>query len=153
MQQSQFLEILLFCATGTAFVLYQNSNNKQQPPKSSLTMTLRDKLQQGTTLNAKERVFTVDEHNRPTARGHLRSEMRLQNLWHRATYIIIRHVVEEQEEEDYILVQRRSHLKDYCPNTLDPAPGGVVGFQESYETNAKRELLEEMNIAVDGDYE
>jgi len=138
MQQSQFLEILLFCATGTAFVLYQ----KQKIP------TLRDKLQQGTTLNAKERVCTVDEHNRPTAQGHLRSEMRLQNLWHRATYIIIRHVDEQEQEDDYVLVQRRSHLKDYCPNKLDPAPGGVVGFQESYKTNATRELLEEMNIAV-----
>jgi 8-oxo-dGTP pyrophosphatase MutT (NUDIX family) len=31
---------------------------------------------------------------------------------------------------------------------LDPTPGGVVGFNEAYELNATREMMEEMNIDV-----
>ena len=89
----------------------------------------------------------MDEHNVPTATGHTRAEMRLQNLWHRATYILVRH---ESSHDDmlYLLVQRRSMQKDYCPGKLDPTPGGVVGFGESYAENATREIEEEMGIDV-----
>eukprot|EP00586_Coscinodiscus_wailesii_P017726 CAMPEP_0172507342 /NCGR_PEP_ID=MMETSP1066-20121228/202975_1 /TAXON_ID=671091 /ORGANISM="Coscinodiscus wailesii, Strain CCMP2513" /LENGTH=67 /DNA_ID=CAMNT_0013284863 /DNA_START=26 /DNA_END=226 /DNA_ORIENTATION=+ len=52
---------------------------------------LKRVLLEGTTLNASEHVCTVDENNIPTPNGHLRNEMRLNRLWHRATYIIVRH--------------------------------------------------------------
>ena len=92
---------------------------------------------------------TVDEHNVPTATGHVRAEMRRSNLWHRATYIVVRHENDSNNEKDVkILVQRRSMQKDYCPGRLDPTPGGVVGFQESYFENASREIEEEMGIDV-----
>ncbi|RHZ18322.1 hypothetical protein DYB37_004132, partial [Aphanomyces astaci] len=43
-------------------------------------------------------------------------------------------------------VQRRSSTKDYCPGLLEPMAGGVVGFGESYDESAYRELDEEMGI-------
>jgi len=144
------MDILLFCVTSAAFVLHQQQHRQQslsRRPASSSSL-----------LDANEHVCTVDEHNVPTPQGNLRSEMRSQNLWHRATYIIIRHEPhpaddaddddDDNEKKDTILVQKRSDLKDYRPGKLDPAPGGVVGFQESYELNATREIMEEMNIDV-----
>ena len=123
-------------------------------------------LQEGTTLNATENVFTVDEHNTPTATGHPRAQMRLHQMWHRATYIVIRHdyndndnvngtqsddAKDDDEDKEFLLVQRRTKIKDYCPGKLDPTPGGVVGFGESYSLNATREMMEEMNIDLSED--
>lgn len=120
-------------------------------------------LREGTSLDANENVCTVDEFNNPTPTGHTRSLMRLNRMWHRATYIVIRHIDPKtknvvdavsdidgdiEEEEEFLLVQRRSNIKDYCPGLLDPAPGGVVGFGESYLLNSTREMMEEMNIDV-----
>ena len=114
-------------------------------------------LQDGTTLNANENVYTVDKNNNPTSTGHPRSQMRLNKMWHRATYIIIRYIDpnsssiddKEDEEEQILLVQRRSTIKDYCPGKLDATPGGVVGFGESYLLNSTREMMEEMNIDLE----
>eukprot|EP00537_Pseudo-nitzschia_pungens_P007627 CAMPEP_0172361216 /NCGR_PEP_ID=MMETSP1060-20121228/5082_1 /TAXON_ID=37318 /ORGANISM="Pseudo-nitzschia pungens, Strain cf. cingulata" /LENGTH=490 /DNA_ID=CAMNT_0013083409 /DNA_START=102 /DNA_END=1574 /DNA_ORIENTATION=- len=129
-------------------------------------------LKDGTTLNATENVCTVDEDNNPTPNGHSRAEMRLNRLWHRATYIVIRHEYEcecececeylegtsnraggekgnqtqTDPDDQFLLVQRRTKIKDYCPGKLDPTPGGVVGFGESFLLNATREMMEEMNI-------
>jgi len=123
-------------------------NNKN----SNSEATLEERLGEGLTKDSEERVCTVDEHNTPTPHGHLRKEMRLKKLWHRATYIIIRHDIPEEEKnndkEGYLLVQRRSMNKDYCPGKLDPCPGGVVEYGESYETNVIREVEEEMGISV-----
>jgi len=78
----------------------------------------------------------VDEHNLLTPEGNLRSEMRLQNLWHRTAFIIVRHVEEEpdvQGDDNFVLVQLRLNRKDDCPNVFDPAPGGIVGFGDLIE--------------------
>lgn len=112
---------------------------------------LRRSLLDGTSLDAGELVCTTDENNVPTDTGHARNEVRLRNLWHRATYLVVR--CREGDRQDdaafhNIVIQRRSKLKDYCPGKLDPAPGGVVGFGESCFHNAQRELLEEMGIDV-----
>lgn len=110
---------------------------------------LRQQLEAGTSLNAHERICTVTPDNRsPLQGGHSRAEMRLQNLWHRATYVLVKHLADHvgQHEDTYVLVQRRSRQKDYCPGKLDPTPGGVVGYGESYVDNAQRELMEEMGI-------
>ena len=134
------------------------------PPSSA--SSLQEQLEQGTSLNAKERVCTVTPNNVPlSGGGHDRATMRLIKLWHRATYCVIRHVEVPPLEEDglqpsrshhendiqgddeiYVLVQKRSSFKDYCPSKLDPTPGGVVGYGEECLTNITRELEEEMGI-------
>ena len=120
--------------------------------KSSRTdADLRRHLLDGSSLNANERVCLVTPDNVPIAGGGLRRDMRLYNLWHRATYILVKHEAEHvgQHEDCYILVQKRSRHKDYCPGKLDPTPGGVVGYGETCMENATRELEEEMGIVCD----
>jgi len=157
----QFIDLLIFCATATTFVWNQVQKKEMLSNHEFADTTnetkLEDALIQGKTLNATENVCTVDEHNVPTPSGNFRAEMRLKKLWHRATYIVIRHVDssedenhEPSEDNTYILVQRRSTIKDYCPGKLDPTPGGVVGFNEEYDVNSEREMMEEMNIDVNG---
>mmetsp|Transcript_17230 Transcript_17230/g.35656 ORF Transcript_17230/g.35656 Transcript_17230/m.35656 type:complete len:577 (-) Transcript_17230:492-2222(-) len=151
----------------------QEQQQHQSSPPSGFSETtnqadLVKALKEGTTLNATENVCTVDKDNKPTPNGHSRAEMRLNRMWHRATYIVIRHDYKKVDEDDsnsrsnnqeqskdtdtdeideqFLLVQRRTKIKDYCPGKLDPTPGGVVGFGESYLLNATREMMEEMNI-------
>jgi pyrimidine 5'-nucleotidase len=123
-------------------------------------LTLYESLLNRTSLNANELICHVSSTNEVLPNGILRSDMRLHNLWHRATYVLIIHTDEGNKsyikesnivqslDDTYVLVQRRSSLKDYCPLKLDPLPGGVVGYNESYYDNAKRELYEEMGIQV-----
>mgnify|MGYP001803330259 CR=1 FL=1 len=97
--------------------------------------------------DAEEMICLVDDRNTEVPGGCRRQVMRSQNLWHRATYVLIKHKpTNMNEEETHILVQKRSKIKDYCPGRLDPLPGGVVGVGESYMENAEREILEEMGF-------
>ncbi len=134
----------------------ESNSSRMSDPTQQFTDTtnqadLVEALKEGKTLNATENVLTVDQDNTPTPHGHPRSQMRLEKLWHRATYIVIKHdyndnINDETSNDEFLLVQRRTKIKDYCPGKLDPAPGGVVGFGESYALNATREMMEEMNI-------
>jgi pyrimidine 5'-nucleotidase len=149
------MDILLFAAT--ASVGYRNILAKREK-SSFLDDSLRQSLEAGTSLNAKEVICTVTPANVPLSGGGLRADMRLHNLWHRATYVLVKHVPPHLYQypgidpadlsSTFVLVQKRSVQKDYCPNKLDPTPGGVVGYGESYEDNAVREIKEEMNIDV-----
>lgn len=135
------MDALLFTTTAVCLVIYRRIHQTGDD-------RLRQSLLAGTSLNAEERICIVDEANVPLPGGGRRADMRLYNLWHRATYILVQHQADHvgQHEDTYVLVQRRSVLKDYCPGKLDPTPGGVVGVDESYELNATRELEEEMGI-------
>jgi pyrimidine 5'-nucleotidase len=147
------MDILLFAATAVGYSILA----KRGKP-SSLDDTLRKSLADGTSLNAKELICTVTPDNVPLPGGGLRADMRLHNLWHRATYVLVKHVPPHLYHDPtdaptdfsstYVLVQKRSVQKDYCPSKLDPTPGGVVGYGESYEDNAVREIKEEMGIDV-----
>ena len=139
------------------FVSESMTNPDNNDVAAAKNERLRRSLEDLSTRDASERICTVTEGNIPTEFGHLRSEVRLHNLWHRATYVVVRHDPEDGgegpddcEEEDRILVQRRSLFKDYCPGLLDPAPGGVVGFCEDRGDNARREMMEEMGIDAIG---
>ncbi|EQC34145.1 hypothetical protein SDRG_08353 [Saprolegnia diclina VS20] len=90
-------------------------------------------------LTAKEQVAIVDDDNNVIGKAD-RAVMRVFNLPHRATYIVIRNSAGD------FYVQRRTLIKDYCPGLLDPMAGGVVQFGESFEENAEREAAEEMGI-------
>lgn len=72
-----------------------------------------------------------------------RGTMRGFNLWHKATSIVVIH-----EPTKKIYVQKRAAVKDYCPNMLDPTPGGVLDVGESPVDCAVREIHEEMGVFV-----
>ena len=69
-----------------------------------------------------------------------RLNMRKKNLIHRCTTILI------LNEKNEILVQTRSLKKEYCPGYLSAVSGGVLCQGESVESNAKKELEEELRI-------
>lgn len=151
------MDILLFAVSVSVLPLWKklgDRNNNSKGANKDEAASLQAQLEAGTSLNASERICTVTaEDNIPIPGGHDRATMRLQGLWHRATYCLIRHEPQHlpsyAHEDMYILVQKRSSQKDYCPSKLDPTPGGVVGYNESYRDNILRELEEEMGITVD----
>lgn len=91
--------------------------------------------------NTEEQVIIVDEHNNEKAVAP-RSEMRLNNLIHRASYIIVCNSAGE------IFVQKRTRTKDIYPGYYDIAAGGVVQENETYLESAKRELQEELGVSA-----
>lgn len=153
------MDILLFSAVAAAAAYAKRKDRDSW--SSPEDAALRKALEEGTSLNAGERICVVTaETNQVIAGGGLRAQMRLHNLWHRATYVLILHDDEDGNvaawdeaanrnlSQTYVLVQRRSAQKDYCPLKLDPLPGGVVGYGESYRENAVREMQEELGIEV-----
>jgi len=89
-----------------------------------------------------ELVAIVDTDNRVVGQAS-RSEMRRQNLTHRATYILV------FNKKGEIFVQKRTMIKDIYPGFFDIAAGGVVQHGESYEESARRELLEELGVTAE----
>ena len=144
----------LFLFASTAYIAVKALGAKMGKNSDLQPSILSEKaLLEGKTLSADELVCTVDENNVPTEHGHPRHLMRLHKMWHRATYIVVRH--EDQGDDnscDKMIVQRRSKLKDYCPGKLDPTPGGVVGFGEAFQLNVTRELDEEMGITEENSH-
>lgn len=65
---------------------------------------------------------------------------RAENLWHRATYILV------ENSKRQLYVQVRTTSKDYCPGYFDCVTGGVVAAGEEYDVSAQRELEEELGI-------
>lgn len=131
--------------------------DKKPPPQTAASSLLSvlplESLEAGTSLDAQERVFTVTPDNAPTPQGHMRKEMRLKNLWHRASFIVIQYNKNKNSNESSssscsYLVQKRSKFKDFGPGLLDGSPGGVLGYGETYLENASREIGEEMGIDI-----
>ncbi|MFZ5759886.1 MAG: NUDIX hydrolase YfcD [Thermodesulfobacteriota bacterium] len=87
-----------------------------------------------------EYVAIVDENNRLIGSA-TRQQMRRKNLIHRATFILLFNGRGE------LFVQKRTQSKDVYPGFYEVAAGGVVGFGESYEEAARRELAEEVGIS------
>ena len=114
------------------------------PPTIPTTLEthLHNSLLAGTSLNAAEQIQIVDTLTNVPLHGESRALMRLNKLCHRATYIFLK-----RPSDNKLFVQKRSPIKDYCPNYLDPTPGGVVGVGESYADNVVRELGEEMGLS------
>lgn len=157
------MDVLLFAAS-TSWMVWSLDHKKKNHRIDDLETTI--------VRDANERICLVTAQNDPVAGGTLRSVMRMHNLWHRATYVLVivngssndenchqdsRDVKESNSnaipqnkllDELLCVVQRRSALKDYCPGKLDPLPGGVVEYGESYRENAIRELYEEMGIFI-----
>ena len=69
-----------------------------------------------------------------------RARMRAENLLHRSVFIVV------LNDADELLVHRRADWKDIWPGAWDIAVGGVVATDESWESAASRELVEELGI-------
>lgn len=161
------VDIVLFVSTSAAALFYVRSLKciSRGIDTELDDLHLLESLRNRTSLNATEWICHVTADNTVLPNGVVRSDMRLHNLWHRATYTLVivmnppvnsgkyDNSIERNKDplslgSTYVLVQRRSSLKDYCPMKLDPLPGGVVEHNESYYDNVIRELHEEMGISV-----
>ena len=89
--------------------------------------------------NSEELVMIVDENNEIVGKA-TRAEMREQNLWHRASFVFVENINEE------FICQIRADTKEWCPGHIDVATGGIMGYDETNEENAQRELKEEIGI-------
>jgi isopentenyldiphosphate isomerase len=72
-----------------------------------------------------------------------RAVMRRDNLPHRSTAIVV------LAKDGRLLAHRRARWKDVWPAHWDLAAGGVVESGEDVAESARRELAEELGIAVD----
>lgn len=70
-----------------------------------------------------------------------RREMRAGRLRHRSVFVAV------MDEQDRLLVHRRSPHKDVWPGWCDLAVGGVAAVGEDFETAARREVFEEIGLA------
>jgi 8-oxo-dGTP pyrophosphatase MutT (NUDIX family) len=112
-----------------------SSSAWQEPPAANVSAG-RDAALEA----SRERVIVTNEFNEPL-RVVTRAEMRRENLWHRATYVLVLN-----PERDRIYIQKRTPTKDIHPGMYDAAAGGVVQAGESYEESARRELAEELGL-------
>lgn len=139
-------DVILFTSIPVLFCLFQKLAEGNSSFRHFFKVTK--------ALDANELVCCVTPDNNTLPYAVSRATMRRENLWHRATYVVIRHEPDHLEQHGnhpssvYVLVQKRSQRKDYCPGRFDPTPGGVVQFGETCLANAKREIQEEMGIQL-----
>lgn len=88
-----------------------------------------------------ERFPVVDEQDR-ILRYAYRAEVHANNLRHRAIHIFI------FDQAGRVYLQRRARAKDRYPLCWDSSTGGHVSAAEGYDDAARRELMEELGIAV-----
>ncbi|MEP6525809.1 MAG: phosphotransferase [Nocardioidaceae bacterium] len=91
-------------------------------------------------LPGDEQVALVDESG--VVVGHApRSQVRAQNLRHRATGVLVR------DSYGLVYVHRRTDTKDVFPGAYDCVAGGVVLAGEAPQAAAERELAEELGVS------
>jgi isopentenyldiphosphate isomerase len=90
-------------------------------------------------MSVDELVDVVDENDRVLRRA-TRREVRQRNLRHRAVYILV------FNSHGQLFVHRRTFTKDIFPGYWDVAVGGVVSAGEDYDSAARRELREELDV-------
>jgi len=88
-----------------------------------------------------ELLDVVDEQDRVVRRAERREVHRL-GLMHRAVHVFL------VDGQDRLYLQRRSWSKDQLPGVWDSSASGHVDSGESYAEAARRELEEELGIAV-----
>ena len=88
-----------------------------------------------------ERFPVVDQNDR-ILRYASRSEVHGNNLRHRAVHILIFNPAGE------VYLQQRSRWKDRHPLKWDSSAAGHVTRRKAYDETARRELKEELGIAV-----
>jgi 16S rRNA (adenine1518-N6/adenine1519-N6)-dimethyltransferase len=106
-----------------------------------LANSIASPLPPDTRLANDERFPVVDKNDR-ILRYASRSEVHGDNLRHRAVHILIFNPADE------VYLQQRSRWKDRHPLKWDSSAAGHVADAESYDETARRELDEELGIAV-----
>jgi isopentenyldiphosphate isomerase len=87
-----------------------------------------------------EQVALVDESGVVVGQAP-RSQVRAQNLRHRATGVLLR------DSYGLVYVHRRTDTKDVFPGAYDCVAGGVVLAGETPRAAAERELAEELGVS------
>ncbi len=87
-----------------------------------------------------DEMFDVVDESNVVIRQEKRSVVHAAGLRHRAVHILVLNAKGE------IFLQKRSHLKDACPDLWDSSAAGHLDAGESYEACAIRELDEELGI-------
>ncbi|MEM3180356.1 MAG: NUDIX domain-containing protein, partial [Candidatus Bathyarchaeia archaeon] len=86
-----------------------------------------------------EELCVVDEDDNVVGRAP-RSECHRSKLMHRSVYVIV------FNDRGEVFLQKRSLKKDLYPGYETCSVSGHVGYGESYEEAARRELIEELGI-------
>lgn len=94
-----------------------------------------------TMINKHELLFVVDKDNNPLV-PRPRNEVHTKGYWHRTSHIWI------YNDALQILCQKRSLLKDLNPGMWEAFFGGHMEPDESFLSNARRELKEELGISA-----
>ena len=85
----------------------------------------------------------LDENGKKTGKTKLRKEVHKDGDWHKAVHVWI---INDKNE---ILLQRRSKTKDSNPNKISIFNGGHLSAGDTSIDGVKRELKEELNLAVE----
>jgi len=93
-------------------------------------------------IDKNEMLFVVDENNKPLE-SLPRHIVHTEKLWHRTSGIWV------ISRTGKILCQKRSLKKDLKPGFWEAFFGGHVGPTGTYLQNARREVEEELGVAID----
>jgi len=89
-----------------------------------------------------ELLTQVNEYNQvigSISRGEAHEK---KGVFYRTIYVLVKN------DQDQVLIQKRSSTKDLYPDCWDLSVGGHVNFGQSYEATAVRELEEELGLHV-----
>jgi isopentenyl-diphosphate delta-isomerase type 1 len=90
----------------------------------------------------KEEIFDVVDENDQVIRQATRREIHQKKWLHRAIHILI------FDSQQRLFLQKRSLTKDSHPGKWDSSCSGHLDAGETYEIAAKRELEEELGVAL-----
>lgn len=98
----------------------------------------------GTTPQRDDEIFDVVDEDDVVTGQATRAEVHARGWRHRAVHVLV------FNKKGEVLLQKRSRLKDVHPGAWDSSAAGHLDAGESYAGAAKREIEEELGMAVEG---
>lgn len=95
-----------------------------------------------TTDPQDELLIQVDENNNITGSISRSNAHTKRGVYYRTIFVLVKN------SKDEIMIQKRSATKDLYPNCWDLSVGGHVGYGQTYEQAAAREVGEELGMSV-----
>ena len=95
-----------------------------------------------------EKIDALDEHGKPTGEVVWKSEAHREGIWHRCFHCWV--FGTDENDEPYLLVQRRAAGKSTWPGRLDVTAAGHLAAGEE-TLDGLRELEEELGLSPDPD--